>query len=104
MLVETAFADNGWQIVEFDQAFNNPVVIIGVPDDNSIERGVARIRNLEPGGFELKFQEWMYLDQVHPAEQIDWMVLESGSYTLEASARDLQMEVGHAHSWYKFCR
>ncbi|OOY36056.1 hypothetical protein BOV88_00115 [Solemya velum gill symbiont] len=79
----SAFADNEWQVVELEQTFVNPVVILGVPGDNSIEPGVARMRHLEPGSFELKFQEWMYLDQAHPPESIDWMVFESGSYELD---------------------
>jgi len=79
----TVNIDDQWQTITLKKRFKHPVLIIGVPSDNSQEGGVVRTRKLNNQSFALKFQEWSHLDQRHPKETLDWMVIESGVYTLK---------------------
>ncbi len=74
---------SAWQKINFDTSFLNPVVIARATSLNDPEPGVIRIRNVTTTGFELRFQEWDSLDDVHPAETVTYMVMEQGSFTLD---------------------
>ena len=78
----TVNIDDQWRKITFKKRFKNPVLITGIPSDNSKEGGIVQTRKLNNQSFELKFQEWSHLDQTHPKETLDWMVVESGVYTL----------------------
>ncbi len=73
---------SSWQQVGFDASFREPVVIARATSLHDPEAGVIRIRNVTGNGFELRFQEWDSLDDVHPAETVTYMVMEQGSFTL----------------------
>ena len=80
-------ADHLWTHVEFTQSYKNPVVVLGALSTNGTNPSTTRIRNLTSTGFEARVQEWDYLDGIHVAEAVGFMVMEAGTYTLEDGAQ-----------------
>ena len=50
---------------------------------NDAEPAVIRVRNVDTNGFEIRVQEWDYLDDVHARENVSFLALDRGSYALE---------------------
>ncbi len=73
---------NQWLLVELDQSFHDPVIVAGPATYNDADPATVRIRNVTSSSFEIRVQEWAYLDRVHPAEEISYVVLESGLHRL----------------------
>jgi len=44
---------------------------------------LVRIRNIDQEGFEIRIQEWDYLDGWHSPETVSYIVMEKGMYTLD---------------------
>ena len=76
-----------WFRVNFEKSFNNPVVVAGPISLNGGQPAVIRITNVDPSGFEIRIQEWGYLDGSHVVETVSYMVMEAGSYTLSDGTR-----------------
>jgi hypothetical protein len=74
--------DHNWQYVEFNKSFTDPVVIAKPMSLNGGDPAVIRIRNVDGDGFEIRVQEWDYLDGLHTLETGSYLVMERGSYTL----------------------
>ncbi|NOY62183.1 MAG: hypothetical protein GXP10_03325, partial [Gammaproteobacteria bacterium] len=70
--------------------FDQPVVIAGLPSFNGSQPGVVRLRSVIDDGietrFDLRFQEWDYLDGTHATEEIPYLVLEAGIKTMPDGA------------------
>ena len=45
------------------------------------------MRNVDASGFEIRVQEWDYLDGIHAAETIGYLALERGNFILEGGTR-----------------
>ena len=73
-----------WLTVNFTAALTDPVVVAGPASDNDPEPGVVRIRNVNGTSFQIRFQEWDYLDGVHDSEEIHWLAIGSGVHDLGA--------------------
>jgi hypothetical protein len=58
---------------------------------NGAAPSVVRIRNVTSAGFEIRVQEWDYLDGSHSLEEISWLAVERGHWTLDGGA---QVEAG----------
>jgi hypothetical protein len=54
---------------------------------NEADPAVVRIRNVDATGFEIRIQEWDYLDSLHAAETVSYLVMERGSFTLPDGTR-----------------
>jgi hypothetical protein len=80
-----------WQRVDFAEIFIDPVVVAKPASLNGKEPAVVRIQNVDTTGFEIRIQEWDYLDGVHRDEQISYLVIEKGSYVLPGG---ILMEAG----------
>ncbi len=75
--------DHNWTRVSFKKSFSDPVVVaqpLSLDDD---EPAVIRVRNVDGGGFEIRVQEWDYLDDVHALTNVSFLALDRGSYALE---------------------
>ncbi len=76
----------GWKTVSIGHGqstpCDDPVVIVGPPTRNGPAGGVVRLRNVAPNGFEIRFQEWGYLDDWHPEENVSFLVLERGRHRM----------------------
>ena len=79
--------DGQWKTVLFDQPFDVPVVIANGLSYSGQDPAVIRIRNVTQNGFDVRVQEWDYLDGNHPNEKINYVVVESGTYELPGGTR-----------------
>jgi Bacterial TSP3 repeat len=84
--------DHTWTRVTFSQPFVKPVVVATSLSSNGPQPATVRIRKVEATGFELRVQEWDYLDGSHIAETVGYLVLEHGHHTLPDGT---QLEAGH---------
>jgi hypothetical protein len=75
--------DHNWKWVEFNDTFIDPVVVAKPLSCNENEPAVLRIQNVDATGFEIRVQEWDYLDGTHSTENVSYIVMERGSYILE---------------------
>ena len=96
-LTENQDPDEQWSLVRMSSAMSNPIVILGVPTAFGPAAAVPRIRNLRYGPdsdedlcdghcFEVRLQEPPCYDDVHMAEQLSWLVLESGTWYADVRA------------------
>lgn len=75
--------DNNWGHVSLDEQFTNPIVVTGSPSSKDSDPCVIRLRNVTASGFDIRIQEWDYLDGTHQKETVPYFVMEQGSFTLE---------------------
>jgi Bacterial TSP3 repeat/Fibronectin type III domain len=80
-----------WSRVAFSQPFVNPVVVATPLSTHGPQPATVRIRNVKATGFELRLQEWDYLDGSHTTETVGYLVLEHGHHTLPDGT---QLEAG----------
>ncbi len=76
-----------WIAVDFNKPFNSPVVIAGAPTYHESQPAVVRIRNITPEGFEIRLEEWEYLDGKHIEELISYVAIEQGQTTLSDGSK-----------------
>ena len=74
--------DEQWYFVAFEKAYVNPVVVAKPISLNGSEAAVIRIQNVTSNGFEIRVQEWEYLDGWHADETVGYMVIEAGHHVL----------------------
>lgn len=79
--------DHNWKRVTFRSPFADPIVVAWILTTNDPAPAVVRIRNLDADGFDVRIQEWDYLDGVHALETVGYLVLERGSYVLPDGKR-----------------
>jgi hypothetical protein len=75
--------DHNWKWVEFNNTFIDPVVVAKPLSYNGGDPAVLRIQNVDSTGFDIRIQEWDYLDGTHATENVSYIVMERGSYILE---------------------
>ena len=76
-----------WQKVTLKSSYTNPIVIASAVGYSNQDPAVIRVRNVDSSGFEVRVQEWDYLDGQHASEQVNYIVVESGSYELPGGTR-----------------
>ncbi len=74
--------DDAWKTVSLTKTFSNPVVVARPPSSNGSGPTTLRIRNVTGNSFQIRLQEWDYLDGIHVNEEVDYVVMEAGSYVL----------------------
>jgi hypothetical protein len=79
--------DHNWKRVDFKKEYVDPVVIAKPISLNGSQPAVIRIREINQSGFQIRIQEWEYLDGWHVAENVGYIVIERGTYQLENGAR-----------------
>jgi hypothetical protein len=62
--------DSKWMRVPLAKSYANPVVIAKIASGRDMEPGVVRLRNIGNDSFEVRFEEWSYLDGVHSGERV----------------------------------
>ncbi len=87
--VGTATIDHNWTSVVFTQTYTDPVIVAGAPSFNDTQAVTVRVRNLSPGGCEIRLDAWQCQPQTHALETIHYLVMESGSHTL-ANGKKIQ--------------
>jgi len=79
----------GWGTVSFSTAFNVvPVVILGPPSSVDATPAVARLANVSKSGFRYRLQESECSDDggLHGVEEVPWIALRPGTWTLPGNA------------------
>ncbi len=71
-----------WVRINFENTFNNPAVFLSPPTNNDTEAVITRLRNLDKLGFEVRLQEWDYLDGKHTQETVNYLAIEQGQTIL----------------------
>ena len=71
-----------WQRIEFSKYFFDPVVVANSFSYNGKDPAILRIQNVDNTGFDIRIQEWEYLDGNHKFETVGYIIMERGSYTL----------------------
>ncbi len=75
-------ANQKWKKVYFKNTYTNPIVITGPLSFYEEDAATVRLRNITTTSFEWRVDEWEYLDQNHATEEVHYMVVEAGTYTL----------------------
>ena len=76
------WAGSSWTTVLLTQPFTDPIVVAGPATSIGWAPGVVRVRNVTPTSFQIRFQEWDYLDGWHTSERIHCIVIDRGTYDL----------------------
>ncbi|MDB4749673.1 H-type lectin domain-containing protein [Rubripirellula sp.] len=71
-----------WQTVQLENQYENPAIVVGPLSFNGRHESTIRIRNVTPSSFDVRVQEWNYLDGWHTNETASYAVIESGVHTL----------------------
>jgi hypothetical protein len=79
--------NDNWMRVTFNRPFFDPVVVAKPLSFNGPDSAVVRIRNVTRLGFEIRLQEWDYLDTRHTRETVSYLAMERGGYLLEDGTR-----------------
>ena len=79
--------DYVWKRINFRQAFVDPIVVATPLSANDLAPATIRIQNVGPTGFDIRVQEWDYLDGTHLPEAASYLVMERGSHTLGTGIR-----------------
>jgi len=75
--------DHEWTTINLDTVYTNPVIIAGPPTSHGSDPGVVRLANVNSNSFDIRFQEWDYLDGWHTAEDISHLVMEAGRHVMD---------------------
>jgi hypothetical protein len=91
--------DEEWTLVPLAKSFVNPVVIARPASSVDMTPGVVRVRGVSGESFEVRFEEWSYLDGPHSDERVYYLVAEAGQHelgglTLEAGQLQLADTLG----------
>ena len=76
---------NEWTTVTLSNTYYNPVVIANSLSLDDFDPATVRIQNVTATSFQVKVEEWSYLDGEHQAETIGYLVIE-GSLPLAEPA------------------
>lgn len=71
-----------WTRITLQETYTNPVVVAGPPSFNGPHPTTVRIRNVTNNSFEVRIDEWEYLDEWHTTESLGYLVVEEGTHTL----------------------
>src|SRR5262249_12506765 len=79
--------DDVWKRITFRQLFVDPIVVATPLSSNDFAPAIIRIRNVGRTGFEIRVEEWDYLDGAHLPETVSYLAMERGSHTLGTGIR-----------------
>jgi hypothetical protein len=75
-------ADHAWRRLEFERRYVDPVVVVSPMGSGDSDPAVVRVRNVNATGCEIRVQAWEYLADDHGPEQVGYLVMEKGVYSL----------------------
>ncbi|SEQ80037.1 hypothetical protein [Natrinema salaciae] len=90
-----------WHEVEFEEEYDDPVVVMKPLTHNGPHECHIRLRNVASTGFEFKIEEWLYRPGRHANEEtMHWVVMERGVHTLPDGSRIVAGHMdGIDHEW-----
>lgn len=75
--------DHNIKRIQFQNTYRDPIVIVNSFSLNASEPGVLRVSDVDSKGFNVRVQEWDYLDGKHASETAGFLVIEKGRYILQ---------------------
>ncbi len=96
-----------WSRVPLSRQYQDPIVVAKPVSSRGAEPGVVRLRRVGPGSFELRYEEWLYLDQSHGGERVFYLVAEAGAHdlaglTVEAGRLETDLLLGEGWEQVSF--
>lgn len=88
-----------WDFIKLNHRFKDPVVIAQAQTQNGSEPFTIRVKDVAQAAFKVQIDEWNYLDGKHQAEQIAYMVVESGTHVLDDGTVLQAGDVSANHTW-----
>ena len=82
----TQTSSTDWFSVTFDQALDDPSVVMGPILSADADPATMRVRNVTNDGFEFQLDEWDYLDGAHGQATVSWLAVEAGVHNLSNGA------------------
>jgi hypothetical protein len=82
--------DHNWMTIPLAKEYENPVVVVKPVSYLGASPGIIRINEVEDESFDIRFQEWDYLNGTHGLERVFYLVAEAG----EHSVAGLTVEAG----------
>ncbi|MCF7876449.1 PKD domain-containing protein [Candidatus Bipolaricaulota bacterium] len=79
--------DENWETVRLNNSFRNPVVVAKPLSYNGADPAVVRIQNVGANSFQIRVQEWGYLDETHTEETVSYLATERGRFLLRSGMR-----------------
>lgn len=68
--------DDNWTTISLTNKYINPVVVANCLSENEVDPAIVQIKNVTPTSFDIKINEWDYLDKVHVNEMVSYLVIE----------------------------
>lgn len=68
-----------WSTIPLSKNYTQAIVVAKLGQLNETDSAVLRIRNVTPDSFQVRVQEWNYLDGTHTGERIHYLVAEQGT-------------------------
>ncbi|MFB6283196.1 MAG: S8 family serine peptidase [Halobacteria archaeon] len=81
--IQVSAAGDEWQVVELKNSYDDPVVVTSPVSYSGADPAHVRVRTVRSDSFEIKIEEWDYLNEKHTTETVNYMVFEAGSHKLE---------------------
>lgn len=79
--------DDNWKTVRLNNYFRNPVVVAKPLSYEGSDPALVRIQKVGSRSFQIRVQEWDYLDDTHTEETVSYMVADRGRFTLSSGMR-----------------
>ncbi|WP_158547405.1 M10 family metallopeptidase C-terminal domain-containing protein [Rhodovulum sp. 12E13] len=101
----SASADHGWTEVTHGAMGATPVVLAQIVTWNGPQAATARLRDVTETGFRVTVQEEEGNDGLHAVEEIDWIVIDTGTVTGTGTDRHVALtgdEVTHVEQNVSF--
>ncbi len=90
---------NQWHTINLLESYESPVVIMQPLSYNAGDPAVVRIKDVASNSFQFKIAEWNYLNGSHGIEEISYLVLEEGIWSLK---NGLSFEAGKTAANHNF--
>lgn len=90
-----------WHTVSLEGSYSAPVVYAQLMTYNGSDPSHTRVRNVGSGSFDVKIEEWNYLNGRHIEEEIGYVVVEEGTHELGG---ELPIEAGTTTANHQFRR
>ncbi len=75
---------SNWQTIPTKNTYYNPIIIAGMTTNNEVDPITVRIRNIGENQFDIRLEEWAYLDGNHGLETVSYLIVE-GTVPLASS-------------------
>ena len=89
-----------WTSVSFGQTITDPIVVAGPLSYADTQPAGVRVRNVTSTGFEVQAQEWDAQDGTHGAEQLSYVAIARGRYTLSSGKVVLAASTTVISGWF----